>query len=157
MLLTGGKKPPRAKLCDFGVSKLQARDKPQTNDVGTLLWMSPEVMRTRCHSEGSDMYSCGVVFYEMLTNSLPFSDTKDLNHFNIMYRLCVEAKQLTLPHALVSRTPSQLKYILDRCLDHSVDMRPSATELLHLLEGVEWEETFSSGSDASDDQLTFED
>ncbi|KAI6656304.1 Protein kinase [Oopsacas minuta] len=156
VLLT--KEPLRAKLCDFGVSKLQAKDSTQTDDVGTLLWMAPEVVRSRCHSEGSDVYSYGAVIYEVLTNSLPFSDTKELNHYNIMYLMCMEAKRLTLPECVLPKTPLQIKYIIDRCLDHSVDMRPPASDLVELLGGVDWEETCSLGSDTlSDDMDAFDD
>ena len=117
--------------------------------------MAPEVVRSRSHSEGSDVYSYGAVIYEVLTNSLPFSDTKELNHYNIMYLLCIEAKKLALPDWALPRTPLQIKYVLDRCLDHSVDLRPPACDLSVLLEGVDWEETCSVGGDSISDEDTF--
>ena len=121
--------------------------------------MAPEVVRSRCHSEGSDVYSFGAVIYEVLTNSLPFSDTKELNHYNIMYLLCIEAKKLCLPDCVLPRTPLQIKYVLDRCLDHSVDLRPPACDLVPLLESVDWEDTCSVGGDSSplSDEDTFDD
>lgn len=120
--------------------------------------MAPEVVRSRLHSEGSDVYSYGAVIYEVLTNTLPFSGAKESNQYNIMYLLVIESKRLSLPEAALPKTPLQIKYILDRCLDHCVEMRPRACELVEFLAGVDWEETCSVGSeDLSDDMAAFDD
>lgn len=68
----------RVKIADFGLSKLLGDDRPEvsltgTHQVmGTLRYMAPEQMKgTRTVDHRADIYSLGVVFYELLTGDLP--------------------------------------------------------------------------------------
>lgn len=60
-------------IIDFNVSKIFAADQPAYTKVGTSGYVPPEV---KFHGEGwtprSDLYSAGVVLYQMLTNNMPF-------------------------------------------------------------------------------------
>lgn len=67
----------RAKLCDFGVAQALRAD-PNTSGVhatiGTPTYMSPEQCLGETIDGRSDIYSCGVVFYELVTGRPPFVD-----------------------------------------------------------------------------------
>ena len=62
-----------AKIVDFGVAKLigQARVTQTGSTVGTVAYMSPEQVQSMETDERSDMWSLGVVLYELLTGELP--------------------------------------------------------------------------------------
>ena len=77
----------RVKVTDFGIARAMASVKhdEQTNAIwGSPAYFSPEQAAGRAPSPASDVYSLGVVFYEMLTGELPFMDStpQDLAHLH---------------------------------------------------------------------------
>lgn len=68
----------QVKVCDFGLAKFSharetiAGDKGRRRLVGTPLYMSPEQAVGEAVDKRSDIYACGVVFFEMLTGRPPF-------------------------------------------------------------------------------------
>jgi hypothetical protein len=64
------------KLLDFGVARMRAAEHEESYMVGTPAYMSPEQVRGRQVDGRADLYSVGIIFYRLLTGTLPFtSDT----------------------------------------------------------------------------------
>jgi beta-lactam-binding protein with PASTA domain len=62
-----------AKVTDFGIARAGASDMTETGSImGTAQYLSPEQAQGHAVSEQSDLYSIGVVLYEMLTARVPF-------------------------------------------------------------------------------------
>ncbi|HTU84063.1 MAG TPA: Stk1 family PASTA domain-containing Ser/Thr kinase [Solirubrobacteraceae bacterium] len=62
-----------AKVTDFGIARAGASDMTETGSImGTAQYLSPEQAQGHAVSGGSDLYSIGVVLYEMLTGRVPF-------------------------------------------------------------------------------------
>ncbi len=62
-----------AKVTDFGIARAGASDMTETGSImGTAQYLSPEQAQGRAVNAASDLYSVGVVLYEMLTGRLPF-------------------------------------------------------------------------------------
>ena len=59
------------KLCDFGLSrvrsKLHAKDDENRGLVGTPHWSAPEILRGKRYDESSDVYSYGMILWEIVT------------------------------------------------------------------------------------------
>jgi len=61
-------------LIDFGLSShFRPTGKGMTGEVGTNLYMSPEMISKSYYNTKSDMWSIGILFYIMLTGCLPFA------------------------------------------------------------------------------------
>lgn len=60
-------------MCDFGLSRYH--DKFQADNhgkIGTPHWMAPEILRGEEYREASDVWSFGVIVWEMCTGEIPF-------------------------------------------------------------------------------------
>ncbi|MFN0206371.1 MAG: protein kinase domain-containing protein [Planctomycetota bacterium] len=79
----------RVRLLDFGLSRVAAQDVPSlltrpTQVLGTFEYMAPEQREaSRSVDHRADLYSLGVVIYEMLTNELPIGRFEPPSHKNI--------------------------------------------------------------------------
>ena len=60
------------RICDFGIAS-HISSKEEKNILGTANYLAPEVILNKKYSVQSDIYSLGIIFYELLTGELPFS------------------------------------------------------------------------------------
>lgn len=103
------------KICDFGFSEVINADFRTTiPSVGTTLWMAPEVKTGEPPTTSSDIYSSGVVLYEIFTNTLP---TNILDNGNAEFTKQFFGNSVALP-----------------CLDLNPNLRPNSEELLRNLD-----------------------
>ncbi len=83
MLVQGASEPDYAKVLDFGIAKIHMRDQeeqPALTRMGTIFgtpeYMSPEQALGQTADARTDLYSLGIMIYEMLTGRTPFADTE---------------------------------------------------------------------------------
>jgi serine/threonine-protein kinase len=69
----------RVKILDFGLAKLKGVSKltKETSTLGTIHYMSPEQLQGKDVDHRSDIWSLGVVLYEMLTSEVPYQGSYD--------------------------------------------------------------------------------
>ena len=125
---------PVAKLTDFGLAR-QASDLRLTvagSIVGTPLYMSPEQIKDDTIDCRSDLFSLGIVYYEMITGQPPFGGS---NHFFVMNAIVDE-----MPVSIGSSgksIPGSLEEIIQRLLEKDPDQRyQSASEVVEALASV---------------------
>ncbi len=112
----------RAKLTDFGVAHVASSSMTQTGTaLGSPKYMSPEQVTGQPLDPRSDIFSLGVVLYEMLVRRTPFERASDTNVFSLLHRIAGE------PHAEVTRIdaeiPAAFNLILNKALGKSPDKR----------------------------------
>jgi tRNA A-37 threonylcarbamoyl transferase component Bud32 len=72
------------KISDFGAALNTSSDTTQITGVGSPAYMSPEQVREQPLTYQTDIFSLGVVFYQLLTGRLPFAGT---NNYSIIYQI----------------------------------------------------------------------
>lgn len=125
-----------AKLMDFGIARPVDRLEPgQTQAgfiVGTPQYLSPEQLQGREADTRADIYSCGMVFYEVFTGALPFSGKTAME---IAMKHLQE--QPAPPRQHWPEMPVRLEEVILRCLEKDPDERyRSVEELSHDLEAL---------------------
>lgn len=112
-----------AYLADFGLAKIIESDQKMTksgNIVGTPAYMSPEQLRGDPVDYRSDVYSLGIVFYQMLTGQQPFSHTTS-DVVSVIYNNL--EKQPILPVELNPTIPEVLQEIIMKAMAKSAEER----------------------------------
>ncbi len=111
----------RAKLTDFGVAHIPASSMTQTGaTLGSPRYMSPEQVLGQPPDPRSDLFSLGVVLYEMLTGRNPFMRPND-TAFSLMHRIAGEP-HLSLREAAAD-VPHGFERIVDRALAKKAESR----------------------------------
>lgn len=114
------------KISDFGTSKELSDKSTKMSFAGTVAWMAPEVIRNEPVSEKVDIWSFGVVLWEMLTGEVPY---KDVDSSAIIWGVGNNSLQLPVPDSC----PDSFKLLLRQCWNCKPRNRPSFRQiLLHL-------------------------
>jgi serine/threonine-protein kinase len=101
------------KVTDFGIAKLTSSDITKTLSVlGTAHYISPEQAQGKILDNRSDIYSLGIVMYEMLSSDIPFRGGSSID---ISLRHVSEKPQE--PSAIFPEIPKSLEKIVMKCLE----------------------------------------
>jgi eukaryotic-like serine/threonine-protein kinase len=124
----------RVYVSDFGIAKTLESDRTSVTRtgavLGTPLYMSPEQVEGKSVDHRSDIYTLGLIFYEMLTGILPFSGDST---FQLMYQRVHQLPKR--PELVIPDLPSYLSRICLKCLEKEPAQRyQSANEILVDLE-----------------------
>jgi len=132
------------KILDFGIAKLLQAGSEQTSTfMGTLAYASPEQMEGRELDNRSDIYSLGVMMYQMLSGTLPVKPIN--NTFGSWYKVhrLAQPKSLTT-FDLELKVPKALEDIVMSCLAKQREDRPAnVDQILDAI--VPLEDRFGSG------------
>ena len=116
------------KILDFGLAKLRGRTRITQNDLtmGTVGYMSPEQARGTDVDHRSDLWSLGVVMYEMTSGRQPFPGEYDQA---VVYSILNEVPQ-PLTGGAKPPVPAELERIIFKCLAKDPENRYSGAEAL---------------------------
>lgn len=124
----------RVRILDFGLAKVQSDESitRSGSTVGTYSYMSPEQVRGKDIDHRSDIFSFGVVLYELITSKKPFTGSDDAS---ILHSITHDE-----PEPLVrfkSGVPEHLQRIVDKLLQKDPSLRyHSAADILADLKGA---------------------
>mmetsp|Transcript_27799 Transcript_27799/g.24426 ORF Transcript_27799/g.24426 Transcript_27799/m.24426 type:complete len:361 (-) Transcript_27799:923-2005(-) len=118
------------KLCDFGLSRTKYKSdkkKLAKQRVGTPHWMAPEILRGEKYQETADVYSFGMILWELITGEIPYYNVPISD---IIVNVGQEKKQVPIP----TKGPPLIVKIVGDCLNFDPKERPSFKEILSQLQ-----------------------
>jgi len=115
------------KIADFGVARVVEQSGHMTAETGTYRWMAPEVIEHKPYDTKADVFSFGVLLWELLTGQIPYNDHTPL-------QAAVGVVQKGLRPTIPPGCPMQLAAILTSCWSRDPAERPSFAELLRRLQ-----------------------
>jgi eukaryotic-like serine/threonine-protein kinase len=115
--------PTGLKVMDFGIAKvLEGIHGTNTQSIGTLQYMSPEQIDARTIDARSDLYSLGLIFYEMLSGAPPFSSASPRELLNLQCTAAAPALHDDVRRGL----PRGVEELLFALLEKKPEHRPSS-------------------------------
>ncbi|KAH0548412.1 mitogen-activated protein kinase kinase kinase 11-like isoform X1 [Cotesia glomerata] len=116
------------KITDFGLAR-EVYKTTRMSAAGTYAWMAPEVIKQSTFSKASDVWSYGVLLWELLTGEVPY---KGIDALAVAYGVAVN--KLTLP--IPSTCPQPWRFLMESCWASDSHGRPGFIEILDLLDEV---------------------
>ncbi len=150
MLLKNG----RIKVTDFGIAKLPNAETVTMTDkaIGTVFYISPEQASGKAIDQRSDLYSLGVLMYEMVTGTLPFNADSPVSV--ALMQVNTKAKP---PHEIIPSVPRGLEQIIMLAMAKSPERRfQNATQMLKHLLQIKNNPTYVFKTKRQDGQIALE-
>lgn len=136
------------KVSDFGTAREWNNVSATMSFTGTVAWMAPEVIRHEPCSEKVDVWSYGVVLWELLTQEIPY---KNMETHAIMWGVGTDTLSLPIPPSC----PENLQILLLQCWRRVPRSRPSFKMIAANLEFTGHQFTQSHGDCFSATQITW--
>uniref|UniRef100_A0A0D9WXM9 Protein kinase domain-containing protein n=1 Tax=Leersia perrieri TaxID=77586 RepID=A0A0D9WXM9_9ORYZ len=123
----------RARVADLGTSCLESTcrgDKCSNSNMGTYRWMAPEMFRDRGYSRKVDVYSFGIVLWELTTCFLPFHKL-----YPVQVAYAVSNENARPP--LSTSCPPAINTLIERCWSFKPAARPEFSRIVSELENFD--------------------
>jgi tRNA A-37 threonylcarbamoyl transferase component Bud32 len=111
-----------AHICDFGLSRHEDESSLFTHQIGTTHWMAPEILSSLPYDKSVDVYSYGIVLWEILTGSFPYLH---LDHPQVAFQV-IKGLRPALPET----APPALRALIERCWAQDPSARPTFSGII---------------------------
>lgn len=121
----------QVKLCDFGLSKFYENENldRQTNSSSTCFWMAPEFIVNKTFNEKSDIYSLGILFWEIfMRDTIPYKDINELTVLLGDYEIL--KKRPLIPDDF----DPEIRKLIEICWDMDFNKRPVISDVIKQIE-----------------------
>ncbi|XP_028777420.1 serine/threonine/tyrosine-protein kinase HT1 [Neltuma alba] len=118
------------KIADFGIACEEAYRDVFTDDPGTYRWMAPEMIKRKSYGRKVDVYSFGLILWEMVTGTIPY---EDMTPIQAAYAVVNKNSRPVIP----SSCPSAMRALIEQCWSSHPDKRPEFWQIVKILEQFE--------------------
>lgn len=120
----------RVKIADFGVARTEAKNPvDMTCETGTVRWMAPEVIDHKPYNRKVDVYSFGIVLWELVTCQHPFTG---VTFVQLAYNVVNKDLRPEIP----PNCNHKLAQLMAACWDKDAEVRPEIGEVVLRLEQI---------------------
>uniref|UniRef100_A0A0E0B5Z4 non-specific serine/threonine protein kinase n=1 Tax=Oryza glumipatula TaxID=40148 RepID=A0A0E0B5Z4_9ORYZ len=117
------------KVADFGVARVKAQSGVMTAETGTYRWMAPEVIEHKPYDHKADVFSFGILMWELLTGKIPYEYLTPL-------QAAVGVVQKGLRPTIPKNAHAKLSELLQKCWQQEPAERPDFSEILETLQRI---------------------
>ncbi|XP_042032872.1 serine/threonine-protein kinase STY46-like [Salvia splendens] len=117
------------KIADFGVARVLVQSGVMTAETGTYRWMAPEVIEHKPYNHKADVFSFGVMLWELLTGKVPYAQLTPL-------QAAVGVVQKGLRPTIPRHTDPLVVELLERCWQQDPSLRPEFSEITEILQSI---------------------
>ena len=118
------------KVCDFGLAQICSETTQQSKLTSvrrfTLQWTAPEILRMKKHTDKSDIYSLGIVYWELAANEIPYDGYQDA----LIREFVLAGDRLEIPET----TPLHFTALIKKCWANSPNDRPNSSHVIDIIE-----------------------
>lgn len=121
---------PMVKITDFGMATVKiwsSRSDTPSPTLGSLLWMAPELFDGAPHSKRSDVFSLGIVLFEIAAVDTPY------RNLNGDPQILKTKKEMKDPCYIPSEFPGDVLQLMRKCIHAEAQMRPTMAEVVRQL------------------------
>lgn len=122
----------QVKIADFGLSRQISENEFMSGQIGTCHWMAPEVLQASKYNLKADVYSFGILMYEVIARQLPY---KGLKNEDIRRKVISEQFRPDV-ESICPGCPRRLKALMVACWNANCDKRPGFTAILDILSSI---------------------
>ncbi|XP_023003175.1 serine/threonine-protein kinase HT1-like [Cucurbita maxima] len=119
------------KIADFGIACPDAFLDPLADDPGTYRWMAPEMIKHKPYGRKVDVYSFGLMLWEMVAGAIPYQDMTP-----IQAAFAVVNKNLR--PVVSSDCPLAMRALIEQCWSVNPEKRPDFWQVVKVLEKFEY-------------------
>ncbi|POG64961.1 kinase-like domain-containing protein [Rhizophagus irregularis DAOM 181602=DAOM 197198] len=125
-------------VSDFGLCRLVSQPNKNDEICGVIPYIAPEVLRGKPYTKAADIYSFGIIMWEMTSGIPAYCDVPhDLN-------ICLNICRGDRPEIIKGTMPEYVE-LMERCWDNEPEKRPTAKELANTFD--EWNKKYPMEED----------
>jgi serine/threonine protein kinase len=118
------------KVCDFGLSRLKAQERSMTGNCGTVQWMAPEVLANMSYNEKADIFSYGIILWELLSRECPYDG---MTPIQCALAVLNRDKRPEIP----KWCPPGFHALIKACVKKDPEQRPSFEQILEAIDAMQ--------------------
>ncbi|EOY28224.1 Serine-threonine/tyrosine-protein kinase [Theobroma cacao] len=118
------------KIADFGIACEEAYCDLLADDPGTYRWMAPEMIKKKSYGRKVDVYSFGLILWEMVAGTIPY---EDMNPIQAAFAVVNKNLRPVIPH----NCPPAMRALIEQCWSLHPEKRPDFWQIVKVLEQFE--------------------